>query len=61
VKKKTVVINHNLKISEKIKTLKVSDKRQLEKLEDIARGLNKKGYIYMRANPMAKLNEVNIE
>jgi len=49
--------NKNIKIPDNIKTLEVSDKKQLDKLEEIAKGL--KGYMYMQPNPMLKLNEIN--
>lgn len=50
-------IDKNIKIPCDKKTLEVSDEKQLEKLEEIAKGL--KGYMYMRPNPMLKLNEIN--
>jgi hypothetical protein len=51
--------NEKLKIPESEKTLVVSDEKQLDKLEKIAKGLNKKSYMYMQPNPMLKVNDVN--
>jgi hypothetical protein len=59
MKKKPVVKNQKCKISEEKKTLEVSDKKNLKELETIAKGLNKKSYMYMQANPMAKLDEIS--
>jgi len=61
VKKKPIIKTQDIDITGDKKILEVSDEKSLKKLEEMAKGLNKKSYICMKANPMAKLDEINKE